>query len=208
MSTAPKIKLTLKIPTTQTNTVNNNNNNNNSTNSINDIAVNSSSVKPTSKKRGSNVSTPSKQPNIGDSTVISSVSSFIKQMKSFKCRHWQLQDQKFITIPNNKDFTFIGWRTMEGSSRYNVPVSPKKKSKSSSSQGKKDKMIVKDSDFISTFVCIFEGCHKIFDSKDKWRRHQVSHKKKHTKEQMNNINIAQQEILNTSLPTSEINMEE
>lgn len=33
-----------------------------------------------------------------------------------------------------------------------------------------------------TFVCTFEGCHKIFDAKDKWRRHQNLHKRKMKKE--------------------------
>lgn len=33
----------------------------------------------------------------------------------------------------------------------------------------------------STFVCTYEGCHKIFDVKDKWRRHQNAHKKRSKK---------------------------
>lgn len=209
----PKIKLTLKIPTIGGQNVTTTPNTNLSKDIIND-SNNNDSFK-SSKKKGSNISTPLKQIHVNDPNTTGSVSSFIKQMKSFKSRHWQLQDQRFITLPNSREFIFVGWRTMEGSSRYDVSISPKKKNSKalSSSQGnnvRKDKSI-KEGDFISTFVCAFEACHRIFDSKNKWRRHQLSHKKKkNLKEQEeNNFNHHQdQESSNVNnIPTSEVNME-
>jgi hypothetical protein len=80
--------------------------------------------------------------------------AFVREMQKFRTRHWRLQPCSLSLL--HESLVIPGWCR-------------------DSSAGMKGSMTKFHS---ATFVCTFEGCHKIFDAKDKWRRHQNFHRKK------------------------------
>lgn len=81
---------------------------------------------------------------------------FVQEMRRFKCRRWRVEPATVTLLGGGRTLTIPCWV--------------------------KDKVInckvAGRATSLPTFVCTYEGCHKIFDAKDKWRRHQNLHRKK------------------------------
>lgn len=89
--------------------------------------------------------------------------------KSFTPRPWTLQSVTLTTF-SGYSFQVPSWTAHKQSNdKYhpNAAVSLER---------------LAENDLMPTFVCPQEGCHKIFDTKLKWRRHQYNHVKKGRRE--------------------------
>jgi hypothetical protein len=81
--------------------------------------------------------------------------AFVQEMRQFRARKWRHEPCE-LSLLGGRTVLLSGWNR-ERTTKPSKSMTP-------------------------TFVCTFEGCHKIFDAKDKWRRHQNLHKKKLKKE--------------------------
>lgn len=130
---------------------------------------------------GGNVNVGEKLPN---SDSISETCPFVTRMKAFKCRRWKLDSNVQVPIlPQGRVFMIPCW-VREKIWQENATVSSTNWDSSLKTplemssgcnpviSGKKRKDPIK-----GTFVCAKDGCHKIFDTKPKWRRHQAVHRR-------------------------------
>lgn len=159
MASIPKIKLTLRLS-------------NDPLSTVADSSVSTSSKKPKqsepSKKK---IPQPKKAPeNISDSQQpISRLQNpdsvaLVQSMKSFECRKWK-QSPLIINTLLGYNFQVPSW----------LPSGPPQ---SNQSLSKKPSLDLMEPKFMPTFVCTLEDCHKIFDSREKWRRHQAGHSRR------------------------------
>lgn len=104
-------------------------------------------------------------PGSGNRVVFPEQVQFVKEMKKFRPRRWRLESMITLTLLAGKTLLLPGWVHEEKAIAYGAPQTASPRAQS----------------LPTTFVCTYEGCHKIFDVKDKWRRHQNAHKKKSKK---------------------------
>lgn len=125
--------------------------------------------------------------------------AFVREMGKFRTRKWSSDPIASITLLNGRILRVPAWvRDLSASS--SVSRSPSRSQLEDDAHagsaglaassthiappiianglgGKRIKEL-KFSSYVPTFVCTQEGCHKIFDARDKWRRHMAHHKKK------------------------------
>lgn len=87
---------------------------------------------------------------------------FVGEMRKFRARKWSLSMNVAVKMLAGRALQLPGWS--RNTTDQSLP--PK-------TEGHRDKILG-----LPTFVCTYEECHKIFDSKDKWRRHQNTHRKR------------------------------
>lgn len=150
----------------------------------------SSFVTPYKKARKETASTggttvgqpPSREINPSPSTSVASTSpggassrvqfpeqiTFVREMRKLRARRWRRES---TTVP------LLGGRSLV------LPCWARDRPIVASGTGGSPKVHVTEdsSTFAPTFVCTWEGCHKIFDAKDKWRRHLNLHRRKERK---------------------------
>lgn len=103
----------------------------------------------------------------GNRTVFPEQVQFVCEMKKFRPRRWRLEPMAALTLATGRLLLLPAWVHEE---KLTTTTAAHGASPGGSAGG-----------LPATFVCTYEGCHKIFDLKDKWRRHQNAHRKKSRK---------------------------
>lgn len=225
----PKLKLTFKLADIRaadaavkaeqgaTVSTSNSNSASTSTKTATPNANTSSSIKkvkrldegPTSSKKGSRNNSRenllSQQPstsatNTSNTSVLNEIGersklvfpeqiSFVREMQKFTSRKWRIEATAVMLLGDRQQFSVPCWVTSE--KLYTTITT--------SQQGMPKTPSLKMTTYQSTFVCTQEGCHKIFDSKDKWRRHMNIHKRKESTTTVNNSNADEPGTGNTGV---------
>ena len=98
---------------------------------------------------------------------------FVQEMQKFRARKWRLEPAN-LALLGKYSLSLPCWSRDKTANASNAAIRSLLNSGSQKSLSKSTKF----KGFHPTFVCAHEGCHKIFDTKDKWRRHQITHKRR------------------------------
>lgn len=154
----PKLKLTFKLPVVEGN-------------SKDDVSVSSKGTKGKPKgkktrKKDADAAATTGEASAGDhNTATDELRQFVRKMKSFRCRSWRLDHRVVVpcmALQRTQLFQVTAW-VRERSLITSKPTVESTATESATGD---------------TFVCALEGCHKIFDTKLKWKRHQAVHRKR------------------------------
>lgn len=164
----PKLKLTFKLPSpSETVQVLSEEGSNEDASATAAVSSNDAKSKPRgkkSKKKDTAGTNASNEASTGDHSN-DELRQFVRKMKTIRCRSWRLDHRVVVpcmALQRTQPFQVTAWVR----ERSLVPSKPAtESSKLDSSAG-------------DTFVCALEGCHKIFDTKLKWKRHQAVHRKR------------------------------
>lgn len=98
--------------------------------------------------------------------------TFVREMRKLRARRWR-RESTAVSLLGGRSLTLPCWaRDRPTASSYGGGTSGSPKTARTGEDA---------STFAPTFVCTWEGCHKIFDAKDKWRRHLNLHRRKERK---------------------------
>lgn len=132
--------------------------------------------RPSSKEtNSSSVTTTISPPPSGASSRIQFPEqlAFVREMKKLRVRRWR-REPTTVGLLGGRSLSLPCWAR-------DRPSAPPATAPGAGGPSKTRASNESTAAFAPTFVCTWEGCHKIFDAKDKWRRHLNLHRRKERK---------------------------